>query len=111
MRRFAQAVEERADALEELTPRKVRQRMTPREARFAGDIAVLARETMWIKQTGQFPNGKPLNAQHPQRVGAWETFLVTFNRLESGEASGPQVPPIEPDPAAEHAMGNHGPAA
>ena len=71
--------------------RKAAERLTtPREHRFAQDIARMFREACWIERIGQFPNGGSLNEQRGEVLGMWEAFLAAIDMVRYGGEATPE---------------------
>ena len=60
--------------------------VTPREARFALDLAVMFEQALWITEGVGFPNGLPLNRQHPVKARIWWMFVNAIRAVQNGSA-------------------------
>jgi len=81
---FRAAVQQESETLEERVEARLEEIWTPREARFATDLERLWEEAVWINQTGQFPDGRPLRQQKRIMLQVWGLFLNAINRRMYG---------------------------
>ena len=92
---FGAAVQQENETLEERVEARLEEIWTPREERFATDLERLWEEAVWINQTGQFPDGRPLRQQKRIMLQVWGPFINAMNRRMYGgkdDGDGDDVP-------------------
>jgi hypothetical protein len=60
--------------------------VTPREAQFALDLALMFEQALWITEGVGFPNGLPLNQQNPVKARIWWMFVNAIRAVQNGSA-------------------------
>ncbi len=85
-RRYQQVLDERR-RVSEAAADLARQRLeSPREAQFALDLTRMFEEAAWIAEGVGFPDGRPLNQQHPVKARIWYMFVIAIRAVQSGGA-------------------------
>jgi len=58
------------------------------EHAYASLLSSLWTDAVWFETVPAFPNGLPLDAQHPVKLRVWNTFLAAINRRAARSSGG-----------------------
>lgn len=86
-RRFEQVAEELQRVGVEAAARARERLESDREAQFALDLTRMFEEAAWIAEGVGFPDGRPLNKQHPVKALIWYIFVNAIRAVQNGSAT------------------------
>ena len=88
-RRFQQVLAERRRINAEAAEAARSRLESPRETQFALDLTQMFEQAAWIAEGVGFPDGQPLNKQHPVKARIWYIFLNAIRAVQAGSAKNP----------------------